>query len=135
MTETEQVPPWPAARGPKPLNTFDYSFAHKQMKFDPDQMRSAIFFNLAGHPRRPTPERLQEWLKNPSDAEPAVVKCLFEDLPGTLLNSILWNSGASIYEVARLFHKCKVDYWKTVVWIDQFSMDSSKPKGTPSYYD
>lgn len=135
MTETEQVSPWPAARGPKPLNTFDYSFAHKRMKFDPEEMQSAIFFNLAGHPRRPTPERLRKWLRDPSDAERDVVKSLFEDLPGTLLNAILWNSGASIYEMARLFHKCKVDYWKTVVWIDQFSTDSSKPEGTPSYYD
>ncbi len=135
MAETSKISPWPEPRAPKSLNTFDYPFAHKRMKFDSDGLRSAIFFNLAGHPRRPEPEQLQNWLRNPVAADCAVVKNLFEGLPGNLLNEVLWNSGASIYEMARLFHTCNVDYWKAIVWVDQFSLDSSKPKGVPSYYE
>lgn len=128
-----QTSPWPERRPPKPIQTFDYDFAHVEMPFDRDSLLLPIVTRLAGHAAKPSPEEFRHWLKDPQKANPSAVKNLFEGLPGPYLIRIRRNCGGSIYELARLFHHCGVDHWTAVEWINQFSLDRARVLGVPKY--
>ena len=124
---------WPQRRSPKPIQTFDYSFAHVEMPFDPESLQLPIGTRLAGHAGKPHPEEFRRWLKDPERANQSAVKDLFEGLPGAYFIRIRRSCGGSIYELARLFHHCRIDHWIPVEWINQFSMDRSRMRGIPKY--
>lgn len=124
---------WPQRRPPKPIQTFDYSFAHIEMPFDRDALLLPIATRLAGHASKPDPEEFRQWLRDPKRANQSAVKELFEGLPGPYLVRIRRSCGGSIYELARLFHHCGVDHWMPVEWINQFSLDQTRLRGIPRY--
>lgn len=88
-----------------PLEAFDYPQNHKSHP-DHDLRLISLMLSkyMAGHPHRPTPNALIEWVKNPETLEPYQQAALREFVDSWMFFD-LWTfhfkSGCTLYEIAK----------------------------------
>ena len=96
-------------RHPENLKEFDFNWIGRK--------------HLAGDVDQPTNREISTALSTPTPSTTQIghLRTIFEGCPRHLLDALMENAGATVYEIARAMHLCGAKQARAMDWINQWA--------------